>query len=227
MSKTSQTKISQSDGKEVWIPCGTCNRETCHSVLTNVHQSDRWDDVDIQVWDDFMTVQCQGCKTISYFHESRCTEDEVWNPETEQPELVPTKKFYPSRIAGRAELDDIHLLPYGLARVYKETHAAICNKLTILAGVGMRAIVEAICTEKAAKGKDLKEKIDDLVKLGLITKDGATILHSVRLMGNKAAHEAKANTETELGIALDVVEHLLLGVYILPDRATKLAKANP
>lgn len=41
-------------------------------------------------------------------------------------------------------------------------------------------------------------------------------------MGNKAAHEAKANSEAELGIALDVVEHLLRGVYILLKRAAQL-----
>ena len=144
------------------------------------------------------------------------------NPETEQPELVPTDKFYPSRIVGRAELDGVYELPHGLARVYRETHAAICNNLNILAGIGMRAIVDAVCAEKAAKGRGLEKRIDDLVNLGLITSDGAKILHSIRLMGNKAAHEAKANTQAELGIALDVIEHLLRGVYVLPKRASKL-----
>jgi hypothetical protein len=108
--------------------------------------------------------------------------------------------------------------------VYKETRSAICNKLRILAGVGLRAIVEAVCNEKNAEGKDLKARIDVLIALGLITKDGAVILHEIRLLGNAAAHEAKANTEPELHIALDVVEHLLSGVYILPKRAAQLQK---
>ena len=150
-----------------------------------------------------MAVQCQGCKTVSFFHRSWCSEDIRWNEETEQEEPIPTDKLYPSR-------------------VYRQTHAAICNNLNILAGVGMRTIVEAVCTEKAAKGGDLKERIDDLVTLGFITNDGANILHSIRLMGNKAAHEAKANSQAELGIALDVIEHLLRGVYVLPGRASKL-----
>jgi hypothetical protein len=169
-----------------------------------------------------MTVQCQGCKAVSYCHEFRCSEDREYNEETGKVEIQPTQKIYPSRIAGRPELDGSYELPHGLYRIYKETHAALCNKLTILAGIGIRAIVEAVCTEKSASGKDLAARINSLVTLGLTTPDGAKILHSLRIMGNKAAHEAKANSELELGIALDVIEHLLRGVYILPHRAAKL-----
>jgi hypothetical protein len=222
MNGTTKPTIEQPKDRELWIPCGTCNRKTCHSVLTDVGTSASSPDGTIQEWNDYMTVQCQGCKTISFCHNYRCTEDQDWNPETQQVELFPTLTLYPSRIAGRAELDGLYELPHGVYRVYKETHAAICNKLTILAGIGIRALVEAVCTEKAAKGSKLADQIDDLVKLGLVTQDGAKILHSIRLMGNKAAHQAKANSEAELGIALDVVEHLLRGVYILPSRAAKL-----
>jgi hypothetical protein len=44
-------------------------------------------------------------------------------------------------------------------------------------------------------------------------------------MGNEAAHETKANTEEELFTALEVVEHLLKTVYIIPRKAIKLKKA--
>jgi hypothetical protein len=117
MSKSAITKIEEPKGKEVWIACGTCSRETCHTVMTNVVQSDSWDQADIQTRDDYMTVQCQGCKTVSYFHRSLCSEDVRWNEETQQGEPVPTDKLYPSRIVGRAELEGIYELPHGLARV--------------------------------------------------------------------------------------------------------------
>jgi len=224
MRNTASTTIRKPKNKGVWIACGTCNKETCHKVLTSIEQYDHDQEADIRVWDNYMTVQCQGCKTISFYHESRCSEDMQFNEETQDAEIIPRCTLYLSRIVGRAALDRIYELPHGLARVYKQTHAAICNNLNVIAGIGMRAIVEAICNEKAAKGKDLKERIDELVNLGLITKDGATILHSIRLMGNKAAHQAKANSQGELAIALDVVEHLLLGVYILPSRAAELTK---
>ena len=50
----------------------------------------------------------------------------------------------------------------------------------------------------------------------------ATALHSLRFMGNAAAHEMKAHLQKELNAAFDVVEHLLYGVYVLPKQAAQL-----
>jgi hypothetical protein len=94
----------------------------------------------------------------------------------------------------------------------------------VLAGIGIRSIVEAVCTEKTATGHNLQQRIDALVTLGLITRDGATILHSLRFMGNAAAHEVTAHTESELDTAFDVVEHLLTTVYVLPHAAARLPR---
>lgn len=62
-------------------------------------------------------------------------------------------------------------------------------------------------------------KIDYLVKQGVLTTEGATILHKIRTLGNNAAHEVKPHDYVELGLALDVIDHLLQGVYILPYHA--------
>lgn len=78
--------------------------------------------------------------------------------------------------------------------------------------------------EKNAAGKDLFEKINGLVVAGVLTKDGADILHKLRVLGNKAAHEVKAHSATELNLATDVVEHLLKAVYILPFHAKRTFK---
>lgn len=222
MSRTARVSVVDPKGGEVWIACaGTCRKETCHTVLTDVEESDATFDGDIQWWNSYKTVQCLGCKTVSYCHEHSNTED-FDHDEDGQMVAAVTRKLYPSRIAGRGEMDGSRELPHGLYRVYRETHSAISNNLAVLAGVGIRAIVEAVCNEKAAPGKNLQERIDSLVTLGLTTPDGAKILHSIRTMGNKAAHEAKANNAAELGVALDVIEHLLQGVYILPRRAATL-----
>jgi Domain of unknown function (DUF4145) len=42
---------------------------------------------------------------------------------------------------------------------------ALCSKLPILAGVGIRALIEAVCHDKSAQGSDLRKKIDSLVDL--------------------------------------------------------------
>lgn len=131
-------------------------------------------------------------------------------------------ELYPSRLEGRHKLDKSDLLPKEIIRIYNETHAALCNNLSVLAGIGIRALIETICKEKSAQGSNLEKKIDSLVTMGVLTPDGAEILHSLRILGNEAAHEVKPHTEITLGIAMDVVEHLLKGVYILPAVASKL-----
>lgn len=133
-----------------------------------------------------------------------------------------TQKVYPGRVAGRPLLDNYYRLPHGVAQIYKQTHEAICYKENILAGIGLRAIVEAVCEEKSATGSDLVTRINDLVVKGVTTQSGASILHNIRLMGNASAHAVRANSEEELATALEVVEHLLLGVYLIPQKAAKL-----
>ncbi|MRR37470.1 DUF4145 domain-containing protein, partial [bacterium] len=54
---------------------------------------------------------------------------------------------------------------------------------------------------------------------GLLTGDGAQILHRLRVLGNDAAHEVKPHTAEQLALAMDVVEHLLQGAYIFPGKA--------
>lgn len=212
--------------KKLTIQCaGTCNGETSHSFLTQVTAS--YNEKYFHATDHFAIVQCGGCHTLSFVILSTNSEEVSFNPETEELECDVTETLYPSRIAGRAALKNTASIPSGVLQIYEETHSAIAANLRIVAGIGIRAIVEAVCKEKKAAGKVLANQIDGLVTLGIITKDSADILHNIRVMGNEAAHEAKANTEEELSIAFDVIESVLLTVYIIPEKASKLRKRNP
>jgi uncharacterized protein DUF4145 len=82
----------------------------------------------------------------------------------------------------------------------------------------LRALVETVCHEKNAQGKSLLNKIDDLTAKSILTPAGAQILHKIRTLGNAAAHKVKPHSEKQLAVAMDVVEHLLTDVYILPKR---------
>jgi hypothetical protein len=148
MSRTATVKVSAPTNDEIWIACGTCDRETSHRILTKVAEDDTNEHHTIQVWNSFLIVQCQGCKTVSYCHESTCTEDEHYNEETGESELIPTRTLYPSRKAGRAKVDGLYDLPQGVRGIYTETHAALCNNLPVLAGVGIRALIEASAKRK-------------------------------------------------------------------------------
>jgi hypothetical protein len=138
-----------------------------------------------------------------------------------------TELLFPQRIIGRSPLDDQHCLPLKIRQIYKETHFALSSKLKILAGVGVGALIEAVCKEEQAKGSDLKQRINDLVKNEILTQKSADILHQTRFLRNRSAHEVEAATDTELSVAFDIMENLLQTLYIIPKKAEGLKKHTP
>lgn len=206
-----------------WLPCGVCKRETRHSVLATVSENDVSPDAGIFVFDEYSVVRCGGCHNLSFRVKSECSEyEQEWDEEAQQYVITPIVTLYPSRLAGRALLADARHLPSPVQEIYREAFAAQCNRLPLLSGLGVRTIVEAVCSEKGIAGRDLYSKIENLAKAGHITLDGARVLHSLRFMGNRAAHDMVAPSEQELEAAFDVIEYLLNGVYNIPRRAQSL-----
>jgi hypothetical protein len=84
----------------------------------------------------------------------------------------------------------------------------------ILTGIGIRAILETICKDKGTKGK-LVTQIGQLYTKGVLSKNGADLLHKLRILGNASAHDIKPHGTFQLSLALDVLDNLLLNVYVL------------
>ena len=94
-----------------------------------------------------------------------------------------------------------------------------------LAGLGLRATIEAICNDKNVKGRNLQVRINAMNKSGMISKSDAERLHAIRFMGNDAAHEIKKAKEKSILIALKIIEHILLSVYIFEEEVSKHLEA--
>ena len=200
------------------VACIFCARETNHTVLQAIEETgcepiDSEHDYEWSV--EYQIIQCGGCDAISFRRERSNSEEfdcagEGYNTRED---------LYPSRINNRQFIKDIHLLPVNLGRIYQESILALNSDQPILSGIGIRAILETVGNEEQAPGNNLARKIDALVAKGVLTQDGANILHKIRALGNQAAHSVKAHTPTELKLAMDVIEHLLQAVYILPHHA--------
>ena len=80
-------------------------------------------------------------------------------------------------------------------------------------------MIEAVCDEQQATGATLKDKIDALVKLQILSLRDAEFIHKLRFLRNQAAHKAKPHKQSQLVLAMDIIERLLQGVYILEARA--------
>jgi hypothetical protein len=208
-------------GEVIQIGCIECSNITNHEIIRSVSQtgSELIDPTyEIEWHQEHQIVKCKGCNTISFRQVYRDSEqaDQNGNP-YEHEELL-----FPDRSEGRSPMGDWFLLPKDLQRIYKETISALNNKQPILAGIGIRAIIETVTKDKSAPGRNLEKKIDGLVALGVLTDDGAKILHKLRVLGNQSAHEVKVHKPKELALAFEVVDHLLKAVYVLPEHTKGL-----
>lgn len=57
------------------IPCGSCDRETRHKVLAETFLHWQYADGEVDVWNTYQIIQCQGCLTISFCEASSCSEN--------------------------------------------------------------------------------------------------------------------------------------------------------
>ncbi len=218
MASSEKEEINKTQGQKIKVPCSECSGKTYHNVLLSLDKAGEEHDEDFDFyWDaHYQIIQCQGCKTVSFRLTQSNSEDYVQTSHDEWQQYV-YENLYPSRLEGRKRIDDdIVYLPVKIKRIYNETLQALNAKSQVLAGIGLRALVETVCKEKSASGSNLHKKIDDLVVKNILTPAGADILHKIRTLGNDAAHEVKPHSEKQLSLAMDVIEHLLKDVYILP-----------
>jgi len=215
-----ETEITKDDGvgEEIEATCAKCGDGKTHVIRSSIKEynaDEHHHGASFEWIDKYQVIQCGGCKNYSFRKTQSNSED--YDPYTrDHPEVV---TLYPSRIKGRAPVNDHKLLPAALQQIYLETLKALNSDQPVLAGIGIRAIVEAVCKDQNATENKLEKKIDELVAKQVLTRAGADILHKLRILGNKAAHDVKPHDVQQLGFAFDVIDNLVSSVYILPHHA--------
>lgn len=201
--------------QQVKCYCHDCGKATNHRILHEDLESSREDysyDMRHQI------VSCLGCDAKSF---RRVFVDiEGAYPIDEEKWDVPTEiTVYPKSLEGHREIEAIAEVPEIVINVYSEIILALKERAKILAGLGLRAAVEAVCNDLNIPGKNLEVRISKLAAAGFISKKDAERLHGIRFMGNDAAHDIKTPKDDSLSVALQIVEHLIASVYILEKRA--------
>ena len=191
--------------------CRKCGQYTNHEILAEKKEQHR---EEYECNYTYQIVECQGCETKSFREVFEDLESAYQISESDWE--VPTKiDVYPKFIIGHRTLDDGYSLPNIVGRIYREVLLALQEDALILAGLGLRGIVEAVCNDLVIPGRNLETRISKLATLGNISRKDAERLHGIRFMGNDAAHEIKKPKKEQLSVALKIVDHLLSSVYIL------------
>lgn len=193
-----------------------CQNETNHAILYNKQVSS--DNEDYHYDTKYMTVQCMGCESVSFrqeFHNYEAT----YPDEYDNWVYDITVNLFPQPLKKYKALREQYLLPLQILTVYNETLEALKSNCFLLAGVGFRAVIEAVCIDKAITGRNLETKITNLSKNRFITDKEADRLHAVRFMGNDSVHEMAVPKEKALYVVLEIIDHLLNNLYIIDHHA--------
>ncbi|HEK0602067.1 MULTISPECIES: DUF4145 domain-containing protein [Proteus] len=204
--------------EQVKNKCNRCKLTTNHDVLFD--EISVGDPDDYRFVENYRVVKCCGCDNISFRYEFH--DEEAAYPIGEDEWEVPSDiDIYPPLSINNINTTS---LPNTVRNIFNETCAAISNKSLTLAGVGLRATIEAVCIEQTISGKELKTKINNLSSKGLISKKDCGLLHSIRFIGNDAAHEIIQPSIQSLNEALAIIEHMLQSIYIFDKSSNSLPR---
>lgn len=239
---TQKIEANKSQGHRVKVYCERCNLATNHEVLQSVdiegsEDYSRYGSID---WNNkYQIIQCQGCDTVSFRHLNWCSENmyQIGEDEWENGE---TEYLYPNRSPDTRSEKTFNNLPRFIHRIYSETVECYNDNSRILCAAGLRAIIEGICSDQNVndgpvdeitkdgiqikRRSNLEGKIYGLHEKDILTKASADILHEHRFLGNEALHQLQVPTKVVLGLALDIIEHMLENLYEIPDLAEDLRK---
>jgi hypothetical protein len=108
-------------------------------------------------------------------------------------------------------------IPTAIAAALDEAKTCFVNGCFLSSALMSRRSVEITCKDKGATFGGLLAKIDALKNSGVITADLADWAHTIRHVGNDAAHDLAATVSKEdAADILELAKQLLQVVYVTP-----------
>ncbi|MCW9035265.1 MAG: DUF4145 domain-containing protein [Rhodospirillales bacterium] len=234
------------EGSAIKSYCNECGADRNHTILKSIRIyvsevvaremiNDNLCEHTVDGSNEYLTLQCMGCEDISFMREHWFSEDE----HDPYYGTVLHHKFYPPRSNNLLNGDKLDSVPINLKGIYSEVVDCFNNSSFILCAVGLRTLIEGICSEQGVDGgnvfhkndegetkpvrsSNLDGKIEGLHEKGILTKNHAEILNTHRFLGNEAVHQLRAPHKNELETAINILEHLIDSLYVIPQKGIAL-----
>lgn len=186
--------------------CGHCEndrdmKEIARGTYNEESEFNRQAGFHLERCDVAIVKQCPRCGEITLF-----THDDANYYDDDQHTL---KVLYPrSR--------DISALPPVVHAAYKKSQKAKSVDSDYYA-IRVRSVLEAVCSDKNATGKDLFVKLNKLIESGLLPSALGGISHYLRLIGNVGAHAGTVEvSNADVEAITDFLDAILEYLYIAP-----------
>jgi hypothetical protein len=203
------------------VTCGHCNNRAPMKIVATYSQVTNPDPTSSESWDRgdvYELLLCPSCNKVAL-------QEYFWH-EMMDFDNISIKVLYP---ADRSPLG----LPVSIQEAYNDAlqvRTVNANAYAVLIG----RVLEMVCDDRNATGKELYAKLQDLAIKGEIPDKLVGIANSLRNLRNVGAHASLGKlTEAEIPILDDLCRAILEYVYSAPflakqaeDRLDYLKKAN-
>lgn len=195
-----------------------------------------------------ISLRCPNCKKMGTFTFIKGLHDLVINPGTQEQRLLGQRacpnpdckahiffaskgdKVVVSYPAERIDFDTTNL-PSKVLASFEEAVTCHANQCYIAAAIMVRKTLEELCSDRGARGNNLKQRVKSLKDKVVLPKELLEGLGDLRLLGNDAAHvesrEYDKIEQEEVEIGIEFTKEVLKAVYqysALVERLQKLKK---
>lgn len=218
--------------------CESCRKETNHGIVLSHETSPETTD-DFWWSKIYHIVQCLGCDNNSFVTEytdetligyDSVGEEYHYTVYNAYPEPI---HKYVNPVQTPHQALDFLSAPESIQEIYKQICFAYNQESYLLAGVGLRMLIEGICKEisisevqtltgdvEESQNKEdafsgsLLQKINSLESANYIVKNQADILHKIRMIGNLSAHELEPAKRSTIREAIGILERIIEQIYV-------------
>lgn len=195
-----ESKMSDEKSSEVRT-CEHCGNRAPMQIVAN-YERDESEDF-FQAWTSFETLLCPSCEKVIL---RRVDRDDTMFPGDGPSRLT----LYP----------DARVVPDGLPETIEKAYLSARRVRNVEAnayGVLIGRLLQLVCEEQDANGKDLFAKLSDLSKKQIIPKNLSDVAQRLRDFRNIGAHADLGElTESQVPLLDKLVQAVLQYVYTAP-----------
>ena len=216
-------RVHEPVSKRRMLSCNRCNHSAIHRVQASFQGT--WDDPDSMIsgGQEFSLYRCGGCDSVIFVVDSWDSEDLYHHDDGSDEAIVSTKQYPP--VTSSLSSIDTSDCSEGLQGIVSEAASSLDNNNLLAATILARMTVEEICRSLGIAGKNLEKKIDSLGASVPIDSDQVSLLHEIRMRGNKGAHEATAMSADEIKAGFEIMSLIIDTQFSAPARAKRAVKS--
>lgn len=223
------------------IYCNKCRRKTLHRLLKTT-SDERIGEYGEDVWDPdsgdipscifFDMLECCGCRDAVLRRTLHCLDPEVHRRMggagvvDADGNVADDVRYFPPAVV-RDPPKWRFKLPLEIRELLEEVYKSIDAENLRLPMMGARTLVDMMILEKIGDVGGFKEKLKEWEKRGFVSSRDREALYVALEVGNAAAHRGHAPTKSEVHDVMDIVEAMLVAVYVFPEVAQGLKKTTP